>query len=146
MNLEDKKRIVAFTNGCFDILHCGHLRVLQFARTVGDYVIVGLNSDQSVKELKGRHRPIIGQSERKEILEAVKFVDEVIIFNESTPLKLIELLRPDVIVKGEDWKNREVVGSHIAEVIYVPILKKYSTTEIINKIRDIKDGTGRKTS
>ena len=130
-----KEKIVAFTNGCFDILHCGHLRVLQFARAVGDYVIVGLNSDDSVRELKGRDRPIIGQSERKEILEAVRFVDEVVIFDEPTPLKLIELIKPNIIVKGEDWKNKEVVGSDIAEVIYVPILKCYSTSEIIEGIK-----------
>jgi len=130
-----KEKIVAFTNGCFDILHCGHLRVLQFARAVGDYVIVGLNSDDSVRELKGRDRPIIGQSERKEILEAVRFVDEVVIFDEPTPLKLIELIKPNIIVKGEDWKNKEVVGSDIAEVIYVPILKCYSTSEIIERIK-----------
>jgi rfaE bifunctional protein nucleotidyltransferase chain/domain len=127
--------IVAFVNGCFDILHCGHLRVFQFARASGDYVIVGLNSDRSVRELKGKDRPIIGQSERKEIVESIRFVDEVIIFDEPTPLKLIELIKPNIIVKGEDWIDREVVGSHIAEVIYVPMLKKYSTTEIINRIR-----------
>jgi len=132
------ERIFVFTNGCFDILHCGHLRVFQYARTLGDYVIVGLNSDQSVRELKGPGRPIIPQDERKEMLESIRFVDKVIIFDELTPLKLIEAIRPNIIVKGEDWKDREVVGSHIAKVKFVPILKRYSTTEIVERIRGVE--------
>jgi D-beta-D-heptose 7-phosphate kinase/D-beta-D-heptose 1-phosphate adenosyltransferase len=132
-----QKRIVVFANGCFDILHCGHLRIFQYARSIGNHVIVGVNVDWSVKELKGNGRPIVGQSERKEIIESIRYVDEVILFNELTPLKLIEEIKPDIIIKGEDWKGKQVIGSHIAEVKFVPMFMKYSTTEIIRKIRSV---------
>lgn len=132
----EKRRTIAFANGCFDILHCGHLRIFQYARSISNWVIVGLNSDWSVQQLKGHGRPVVGQSERKEILESLKYVDEVIIFNELTPLKLIEEIKPDYIVKGEDWEGKQVIGSHIAEIKFVPILKNYSTTSIIEKIRN----------
>ena len=128
-------RIVAFANGCFDILHCGHLRIFQYAKTIANHVIVGVNSDWSVQQIKGHGRPIIGQSERKEIIESIRYVDEVILFNELTPLKLIEEIKPDIIIKGEDWKRKQVIGSHIAQVKFVPILRNYSTTQIIKKIR-----------
>ncbi len=128
-------RIVAFANGCFDILHCGHLRIFQYAKSIANHVIVGVNSDWSVQQIKGHGRPIIGQSERKEIIESIRYVDEVILFNELTPLKLIEEIKPDIIIKGEDWKRKQVIGSHIAQVKFVPILRNYSTTQIIKKIR-----------
>lgn len=128
-------KVVVFTNGCFDILHCGHLRTFQYSRSIGNHVIVGINSDSSVQQLKGKGRPIIGQSERKEMVESIRYVDEAIIFNELTPLRLVEEIKPDIIVKGEDWKNKQVIGSHIAEVKLVPIFHRYSTTGIIEKIR-----------
>jgi D-beta-D-heptose 7-phosphate kinase/D-beta-D-heptose 1-phosphate adenosyltransferase len=128
-------RIVVFANGCFDLLHCGHLRIFQYAKMIGNYLIVGINSDASVRALKGAGRPIIGQSERKEMVEAIRYVDEAILFNDLTPLKLIEEIKPDIIIKGEDWKEKQVIGSHIAEVKFVPILRNYSTTEIIERIR-----------
>ena len=130
-------RVVVFANGCFDLFHVGHLRILSYAKKLGDYLIVGLNSDLSVQQLKGGGRPVIGQSERKEILESIKYVDEVIIFNELTPLKLIEEIKPDIIVKGEDWKGKQIVGSHIAEIKLVPLLDYYSTTEIIERIKEM---------
>ena len=130
-----ERRIVAFANGCFDILHCGHLRVFQYASSLANHVIVGINSDWSVKQLKGGGRPIIGQSERKEMVESIRYVDEVILFNDLTPLRLIEEIKPDFIIKGADWEGKQVIGSHIAEVKFVPILKHYSTTRIINKIK-----------
>jgi D-beta-D-heptose 7-phosphate kinase/D-beta-D-heptose 1-phosphate adenosyltransferase len=129
------KRIVVFTNGCYDLLHCGHLRTFQYARSIGNHVVVGINSDASVRAIKGSNRPIIGQSERKEIVESIRYVDEVILFDELTPLRLVEAIKPDIIIKGEDWKDKQVIGSHIAEVKFVPILKNYSTTEIIERIR-----------
>jgi D-beta-D-heptose 7-phosphate kinase/D-beta-D-heptose 1-phosphate adenosyltransferase len=98
-------------------------------------VVVGVNSDWSVQQLKGKSRPIIGQSERKEIIESIRYVDEVILFNELTPLRLIEEIKPDFIIKGADWEGKQVIGSHIAEVKFVPILRHYSTTKIINKIK-----------
>jgi len=130
-------RIVVFANGCFDILHCGHLRIFQYARSIGNHVVVGINSDASVRDIKGHGRPIIGQSERKEMVESIRYVDEVILFNELTPLRLIEEIKPDIIIKGEDWKDKQVIGSHIAEVKFVPILMRYSTTAIIEKIRNV---------
>ena len=133
-----KGRIVAFANGCFDILHCGHLRIFQYARSISNHVIVGINADWSVKQLKGNGRPIIGQSERKEIIESIRYVDEVFLFNELTPLKLIEEIKPDIIIKGEDWKDKQVIGSHIAEVKFVPIFNQYSTTKILEAIRGDK--------
>ena len=130
-------RIVVFANGCFDILHCGHLRIFQYARSIGNHVVVGINSDASVRDIKGHGRPIIGQSERKEMVESIRYVDEVILFNELTPLRLIEEIKPDIIIKGEDWKDKQVIGSHIAEVKFVPIFNHYSTTAIIEKIRNV---------
>ena len=130
-------QIIVFANGCFDLLHCGHLRIFQYAKSIGNHVVVGINSDWSVRQLKGNGRPIIGQSERKEMVESIRYVDEVILFNELTPLKLIEQIKPDIIIKGEDWKGKQVVGSHIAKVMFVPILRHYSTTNIINKIKNI---------
>ena len=130
-------RIVVFTNGCFDLLHCGHLRIFQYAKSIGNHVVVGINSGASVRDIKGHGRPIIGQSERKEMVESIRYVDEVILFNELTPLRLIEEIKPDIIIKGEDWKDKQVIGSHMAEVKFVPILRHYSTTKIINKIRNM---------
>ena len=122
-------RIVVFANGCFDILHCGHLRIFQYARSIGNHVVVGINSDASVRDIKGHGRPIIGQSERKEMVESIRY--------ELTPLRLIEEINPDIIIKGEDWKDKQVIGSHIAEVKFVPIFNHYSTTAIIEKIRNV---------
>ena len=128
-------RIVVFTNGCYDILHCGHLRTFQYARSIGNHVVVGINSDYSVRQIKGSGRPIIGENERKEMVESIRYVDDVIIFNDLTPLSLIEEIKPDIIIKGEDWKDKQVIGSHMAAVKFVPIFNHYSTTNIIEKIR-----------
>ena len=125
---------VVFTNGCFDALHRGHLELLRFCKTIGDTVIVGLNSDASVKRLKGESRPINNEKDRKYFLESLKFVDEVIVFNEDTPYSLITKLQPNLIVKGGDYKKEEVVGSDICEVKIFNYVKGYSTTQ---KIKDI---------
>ena len=125
---------VVFTNGCFDVLHRGHLELLRFCKTIGDTVIVGLNSDASVKRLKGESRPINNEKDRKYFLESLKFVDEVIVFNEDTPYSLIKKLQPNLIVKGGDYKKEEVVGSDICEVKIFNYVKGYSTTQ---KIKDI---------
>ena len=122
-----------FTNGCFDVLHVMHIRLLEFAKNCGDYLIVGINSDESVKRLKGEGRPINYEQHRKEVLESVRWVDEVIIFHSSTPIDLITMIRPDIIVKGADWKGKEVAGSDIAKVKYFPYLKGISSTNVINK-------------
>ena len=135
----NKEQVIVFTNGCFDIIHSGHLDLLKEARSYGDKLIVGLNSDKSISKLKGPDRPIIGQSERKKILSALKFVDEVIIFNEENPLKLIKKLKPSILVKGADYTKEQVVGgefveSYGGEIKLVKLTKGKSSSKIINKL------------
>ena len=135
----NKEEVIVFTNGCFDIIHSGHLDLLKEARSYGDKLIVGLNSDKSISKLKGPERPIIDQSERKKILSALKFVDEVIIFNEENPLKLIKKLKPSILVKGADYTKEQVVGgefveSYGGEIKLVKLTKGKSSSKIINKL------------
>lgn len=127
-------RKVVFTNGCFDILHLGHLRLLEYCKSIGDILIVGLNSDESVSRLKGPNRPINNQIQRKTMLESIRYVDEVRIFNDDTPLKLIEDLRPNIIVKGGDYLKEEVIGNSLAEVRIFNYVEGYSTTKSIQNI------------
>ena len=127
---------LVFTNGCFDILHLGHLELLKHCRSIGTWVIVGINSDSSVKRLKGQHRPITSQEDRKSILEELRCVDEVIIFNEDTPHSLIQRLKPDIIVKGGDYTPEEVIGNDIAEVVIFKTIDGYSTTKTIQSINN----------
>jgi rfaE bifunctional protein nucleotidyltransferase chain/domain len=132
------KKIV-FTNGCFDILHIGHARYLHEARSLGDHLIVAVNSDRSVRAIKGPERPVTNQEERAEMLAALGCVDSVIIFDEDTPLKVIQYLMPDILVKGGDWKPEDIVGSNTViaaggEVKSIPFVEGSSTTGIINKI------------
>ncbi len=123
-----------FTNGCFDILHRGHLELLRFCRSLGSKVVVGINSDKSIKILKGEKRPINNQEDRKFFLESLSFVDEVFIFDEDTPLLLINDIKPDIIVKGGDYKPEEVVGNKICKVVIFDYVKGYSTTKTIQDI------------
>ena len=128
-------RRVVFTNGCFDLLHPGHIRSL------GDALIVGLNSDASVKQLKGEGRPVIPEDERAEILAALECVDGVVIFDDLTPQRTIAALLPDILVKGGDWAGDKIVGREEVEaaggrVVSAPVVPGYSTTEILRKIRD----------
>ena len=125
-----------FTNGCFDILHLGHISLLKFCRSLGDVVIVGINSDESVKRLKGPGRPVNGQEERKIFLESIRYVDEVHIFHEDTPFELISQIRPDIIVKGGDYRPEDVVGNNLAKVVIFETVDGFSTTK---KIKDISD-------
>jgi D-beta-D-heptose 7-phosphate kinase/D-beta-D-heptose 1-phosphate adenosyltransferase len=134
-------RKIVFTNGCFDLLHPGHIRGFELARQMGDALIVGLNSDASVRQLKGPTRPVIPEQERAEILSALEAVDAVIIFNELTPREVISRLLPDVLVKGGDWAGDQIVGREEVEaaggrVVSIPIVPGYSTTTILQKIRD----------
>ena len=122
-----------FTNGCFDILHMGHVELLAYCKSLGR-VTVGLNSDDSVKRLKGLSRPVNNEKDRKRILEALRYVDEVIIFEEDTQYELILRLKPDFIVKGEDYRAHEVIGSDLCEVRIFETVDGYSTTEFINRI------------
>ena len=135
----DGKRIV-FTNGVFDLLHPGHLRYLQHARSLGDALVVGVNSDRSVRAIKGAGRPITPQAERGEILAALDCVTAVVIFDQDTPHAVIAALQPDILVKGADWAADAIVGRDIVEarggeVVRVEIAPGYSTTRIIERIR-----------
>lgn len=132
------KKIV-FTNGCFDILHVGHTRYLEEAKALGDVLVIGLNSDASVKRLKGPSRPIQNQSDRQELLLALRFVDYVFIFEEDTPLNLIKKINPQVLVKGGDWAPDQIVGSEFVlsnggDVRSLPFSQGKSTTGIVGKI------------
>jgi rfaE bifunctional protein nucleotidyltransferase chain/domain len=132
-------RTIVFTNGCFDILHYGHVKYLENARRKGDCLVVAVNSDASVKRLKGPGRPVNGQSCRAAVLAALESVDYVTVFNEETPLKLIMRLKPDVLVKGGDWKKNDIVGSSVVErrggkVFSIRFEKGFSTTTLIKNI------------
>tara|TARA_R100001163_G_C4931094_1_gene107004 strand:- start:62 stop:451 length:390 start_codon:yes stop_codon:yes gene_type:complete len=126
------KETVIFTNGCFDILHRGHFELLKYCKSLGT-VVVGLNSDDSVRNLKGPTRPFFGEEDRKFALQSCKYVDKVIIFDESTPYTLIKSLLPDIIVKGGDYTPKDVVGNDIAEVKIFSFVKGYSTTNVLEK-------------
>ena len=129
---------IVFTNGCFDILHKGHVELLARCRDFGDHVVLGLNSDASVRRIKGSLRPINDQLSRAAVLAGLSFVDAIIIFEEDTPLELITQIQPDVLVKGGDYKISEIVGADIVkqkggEVRIIPLVEGYSTTSIIGK-------------
>ena len=127
---------VVFTNGCFDILHFGHISYLSKARELGDLLIIGLNSDDSIKRLKGANRPINSQSDRTALLCALECVDFVLIFNEDTPLNLISQIKPDILVKGADYVGKEIVGSEFAkEVRLIDFVEGRSTSATIEKIK-----------
>ena len=133
-------KTVVFTNGVFDLLHVGHLRYLQQARALGDALIVGLNSDRSVRANKGAGRPITPEAERAEILSALACVDGVVVFDEDTPHEIIAALQPDVLVKGADWAADAIVGRDVVEarggrVVRVPIEAGHSTSALVEKIR-----------
>jgi D-beta-D-heptose 7-phosphate kinase/D-beta-D-heptose 1-phosphate adenosyltransferase len=133
-------RRVAFTNGCFDLLHPGHVSLLEAARAEGEALIVAINSDASVREIKGPTRPVIPQAERAEVLLGLEAVDAVVVYDEPTPLRVIEALRPDVLVKGADWALDRIVGREEVEaaggrVVRVPLLEGRSTTSLLERIR-----------
>ncbi len=135
------KRIV-FTNGCFDILHQGHVRYLSEARKCGDYLIVGLNSDKSIRSIKGNNRPLMTEGARAELLAALCFVDGVVIFNEEDPLAIIKYLQPQILVKGADWAQDKIIGSEFVkkiggEIKRIPLVQNISTSNIIRRIMDL---------
>jgi rfaE bifunctional protein nucleotidyltransferase chain/domain len=139
--LKKENKIIVFTNGCFDIIHPGHIKLLKKAKSFGDVLIVGLNKDSSIKKLKGKTRPIINEKDRAEVLSSLSMVDYVVLFGEKTPIKLIKNILPNYIVKGGDYKEDEVVGKEIVEkyggkVIIIPLYKNYSTTNLIKKVNE----------
>lgn len=130
------KNKVIFTNGCFDIIHRGHLELLKFCKEIGDKVIVGINSDKSIQKLKGNDRPINNELDRKFLLESLKYVDKVIIFEDNTPYNLIKEIKPDIIVKGSDYSVETVIGNNLAQVVIFEKINGYSTTKTIQSIID----------
>ncbi len=136
-NFLDQK--IVFTNGCFDIIHLGHIMYLSKAADLGDVLIVGLNTDESIKRLKGDNRPINNQHARRMTLGSMFFVDAVVLFDEDTPYELIKQIKPDILVKGSDYEDKEIVGANIVkdkggEVVTIDFLDGYSTSEVIEKI------------
>lgn len=128
-----------FTNGCFDIIHAGHVSLLSACRQLaedGGLVVVGMNSDKSVRRIKGPSRPVQDEMSRAEILSSIKYVDFVVVFDENTPHLLIKSLKPDLVVKGGDYKADEVVGRDVAPVVIVPLKKGHSTSKLIGKMKD----------
>lgn len=139
LGLKARGKKIVFTNGCFDLLHYGHVRYLQEAKKRGDILIVAVNSDASVKRLKGNGRPLVHQADRLRILAAIQSIDYLLLFKEATPLKLIKELKPNVLVKGADWDKNNIVGADIVlrdggKVVAIKLVKGRSTTKLINKI------------
>jgi D-beta-D-heptose 7-phosphate kinase/D-beta-D-heptose 1-phosphate adenosyltransferase len=133
-------RVVVFTNGCFDLVHRGHIHLLRQAKALGDILIVGLNSDVSVKMIKGPDRPIMPEADRIELIAALEMVDYVVVYSEPDPYQIIAAIKPNVLVKGGDWSADEIVGADVVEqnggrVAVVPYLPEFSTTQIIERIR-----------
>lgn len=137
--LKKGKKKIVFTNGCFDILHYGHVTYLKKCKSLGDFLIIGLNSDSSVKKIKGEGRPITGERERAAVLSALEFVDYVVLFDQKTPEELIKAIEPDVLAKGGDWRIKDIAGSDYVKkkkgrVVTIPFVKGYSTTDIIRRV------------
>ena len=138
-NLKAKGKRIVFTNGCFDLLHLGHVRYLEEAKSLGDVLVVGVNSDSSVRKLKGSKRPILPEEERTEILSGLGCVDYITIFNEADPLRLITSLKPNLLVKGGDWTKEQIVGREVVErlggeLVIIPFVKGASTSNVIDTI------------
>ena len=136
LDKQDVEYTKVFTNGCFDIGHRGHIEMLKASKQLGDWLVVGVNTDQSVRRLKGESRPVNNESDRKVMLESLDFVDEVILFDEDTPLELIQRVQPDIITKGGDYTVDTVVGNQLAKVVILPTVDDYSTTKTIQRINN----------
>lgn len=140
--LKSQGRRIVFTNGCFDVIHYGHVKYLEDAKKLGDILIVGVNSDLSVKQIKSPERPIMGEAARARLVAALESVDYVVLFDEDTPLKLIKAVIPNVLVKGGDWDSKYIAGSDVVkenggEVKTIKFVDGYSSTEIIDRIKNI---------
>jgi D-beta-D-heptose 7-phosphate kinase/D-beta-D-heptose 1-phosphate adenosyltransferase len=132
-----KKRTIVFTNGCFDLLHVGHLKVFIECKKKGDVLVLGLNSDSSIRRIKGPDRPIVTEKERALMLAGLEPIDYVTIFKEDTPEKLIKMVKPDILIKGGDWKADQIVGRDVAKkVVRIPLIKGHSTSDLIKRIVD----------
>jgi len=140
--LKSKGKKIVFTNGCFDLLHYGHAKYLEDARRKGDILVVAVNSDSSVRKIKGNKRPVVAQNDRLSLVAALESVDYVTCFKEETPLKVIKLLKPDILIKGADWNKKEIVGNDVVlsyggRVCSIKLVKGRSTTKLIKKIAKI---------
>jgi rfaE bifunctional protein nucleotidyltransferase chain/domain len=140
--LKEKNKKIVFTNGCFDILHRGHIEYLEQAKSLGDYLVIGLNSDSSVKRIKGESRPINNENDRAYVLDSLKITDAIVMFNEDTPYDIIKEIVPDFLVKGGDWKEDEIVGTDVVKkaggkVVSLKYVENYSTTSTINKLKEL---------
>lgn len=134
-----KKYLIGFTNGCFDLLHEGHIDLLEKSKRKCDYLVVGLNSDKSIKKIKGNKRPILNLKQRKRIIKSIKYVDKVMVFNQETPINLIKKIKPDIIFKGSDYRKENVIGYNFQiernkSVQIISFINNVSTTRIINKL------------
>ena len=141
-NWQSEGNRIVFTNGCFDIVHLGHIDYLEKARNLGDKLVLGLNTDDSVKRLKGENRPVVNEYARSRMMAAFEFVDVVVLFDEPTPQELIEAVKPNILVKGDDYTVETIVGADFViaeggEVKTIPLVKGYSTTSLIEKIKKI---------
>jgi rfaE bifunctional protein nucleotidyltransferase chain/domain len=139
--LKAQGKTIVFTNGCFDLLHPGHARYLWAAKQSGDYLVVAVNSDRSVRSIKGQGRPVVSEEERAEMVAALACVDGVVIFDEDTPLRVIEYLLPDVLVKGGDWQEDQIVGADVVKkaggtVKRIPFVAGYSTSAMLSRIKN----------
>jgi D-glycero-beta-D-manno-heptose 1-phosphate adenylyltransferase len=133
---------IVFTNGCFDILHIGHVDYLEKARNLGDKLVLGLNTDSSIRRIKGEQRPIVEENARARIMAALSFVDLVVLFDEDTPLRLIQTIKPDILVKGDDYSVENIIGADFVinnggSVKTIPLVKGFSTSNIVEKIKNI---------
>lgn len=147
LRLKEKGKKIVFTNGCFDLLHYGHVKYLEDAKRKGDILVVAINSDTSVRKLKGNKRPIVNQKDRLGLIAALESVDYVVLFNEETPLKAIKELKPDILVKGADWDRKQIVGSGLVlgyggNVSTIKLIEGRSTTNLIKKIAKIFQNQG----
>ena len=138
--LQQQGKKIVFTNGCFDILHAGHVDIFQQARNLGDVLVVAVNSDISIKKIKGEKRPVVPEIQRMQVLAALEAIDYVVIFDEENPLKTIKEIQPDILVKGGDWPVETIVGREIVEkkggkVISIPLMEGISTTNIIEEVK-----------
>lgn len=137
-----QQQSIVFTNGCFDIVHIGHIDYLEKARNLGNKLVLGLNTDNSIRRIKGENRPIVEQNARARVMAALEFVDAVVLFDEDTPLRLIQTIKPDILVKGDDYTLKNIIGADFVidnggKVETIPLVKGFSTSNIIEKIKTI---------
>ncbi len=140
--LKKHKKKIVFTNGCFDLIHPGHIKLLKTAKKKADILILGINSDRSIKRIKGKQRPILDEKSRVQVLSSIIYINYITVFSEPTPLKTIKKIKPDILVKGADWEKEDIVGSDFVQksggrILRVPLKKEVSTTSLIKKIKKI---------